>query len=961
MQTIWTRVIQARSTCHCPSCLSGPAAVSRRPTSAITRQNIRYGDAVTFVYSAILATAAVADARRKDAKRKILDDSITQATDALKTVEAEQQRRLQALRITRDEPRFIGAQQQQRVEVFRNATPRHFEAEENCGAQGTDTHSRGAVLQVAERNRRLTEPGGNRYDTPTVSDIDEAKVEESVGPGVHQEMSSAAALPKHGMTSHAEAEKNPLGHHAVQSRWRIFRETSAEKALLQDSNTIEANHMSDKIKRHLASLTALLPEGTLFKDPFPDYTKGQYSSKVWKAPVDRSGGSMHRIVQANTSIAKLIYRLLVISLDVAEDGECILFFGNGAPWKLTSQHRQELYVRITDMTERLTKLRSKTKDIDFDKIPRLSFPSYSFETDNGLSEDSLHKALRNSLAQECALKALLPKLCYILLVSCTPPSVHTYNMLIIRLCQLQYYQVASAVVDSMLECRVRPNEITAAAILRFYSCTKDLRAFKGYISCMNVERGHGLSTAPLGTKITPENRNHFFAVRCKVRRINHRNTEHTLRYIEKTPRNVDTYLALINGWLGFSKLPAALREYIAMLRSGWTPSMTLLCPLLQHCTLTRNWRWGQAIWNEIVEISEVPSRNAYRWMLQLCAIQNKNQEFSVIVQHGTSRGRINVGTSMEDFALSDEDFRDLIRRSRLWYLLATNLEVPNIPPLSSKYPSPIELRFDAQYPSLERAVSDRIDRASIHLSQIELGAFQQSRVDAEPIPPIIKPYRYLAPRRALSRHISRIAKRAVTLRLKYSLRRPAQLASADLLRMRTNRNKREASQTRTAHAIASELALQGRITQPPPKPRRSLTAEWASAAGTLSLLHSPAQPISANSAPTETTTDSKEASPAETPHAMVFSPVLQSPSPQSPPKARNSLDIEEPSAARSKSSLHSSAQSEGRKDSQTKTPQGPTQGAAQWETKGVVRKIFIGFRKVTTNSPANDSSIAMEA
>ena len=76
MQVLWSRA-QARAACRCGSCLH--AAIARRTTTAAGRRRLKISDVFTACYSTILATAAFADAKVKEDRRKEWDRVIAEA------------------------------------------------------------------------------------------------------------------------------------------------------------------------------------------------------------------------------------------------------------------------------------------------------------------------------------------------------------------------------------------------------------------------------------------------------------------------------------------------------------------------------------------------------------------------------------------------------------------------------------------------------------------------------------------------------------------------------------------------------------------------------------------------------------------------------------------------------------------------------------------------------------------
>lgn len=82
MQTIWSRAAQAPGH-HCPSSLRPAQILARRTATTPTRRKATASDVFTACYSAIMASAAVIDAARRDKRRKEIDKEIEEARDGL--------------------------------------------------------------------------------------------------------------------------------------------------------------------------------------------------------------------------------------------------------------------------------------------------------------------------------------------------------------------------------------------------------------------------------------------------------------------------------------------------------------------------------------------------------------------------------------------------------------------------------------------------------------------------------------------------------------------------------------------------------------------------------------------------------------------------------------------------------------------------------------------------------------
>ncbi|KAL2260773.1 hypothetical protein VTK26DRAFT_5127 [Humicola hyalothermophila] len=95
MLGLWT--LAAQRACHCRACLRASNLVAGRATANTAsnprRRKLMASDVFTACYTAIMATAAVLDARRKDKRRRELDDKIAEARSSLAVLLEESQAR----------------------------------------------------------------------------------------------------------------------------------------------------------------------------------------------------------------------------------------------------------------------------------------------------------------------------------------------------------------------------------------------------------------------------------------------------------------------------------------------------------------------------------------------------------------------------------------------------------------------------------------------------------------------------------------------------------------------------------------------------------------------------------------------------------------------------------------------------------------------------------------------------
>lgn len=83
MQTVWSRAVQAQSTCRCRTCLHSTHALARRSTTFAPKRRVSVADIFTACYTTILGTATIIDHQRKEKKRRELDGQLDRARASL--------------------------------------------------------------------------------------------------------------------------------------------------------------------------------------------------------------------------------------------------------------------------------------------------------------------------------------------------------------------------------------------------------------------------------------------------------------------------------------------------------------------------------------------------------------------------------------------------------------------------------------------------------------------------------------------------------------------------------------------------------------------------------------------------------------------------------------------------------------------------------------------------------------
>ena len=295
--------------------------------------------------------------------------------------------------------------------------------------------------------------------------------------------------------------------------------------------------------------------------------------------------------------------------------------------------RESIYNSLAHTNDRLSILRSNAADSDiYQEFESPRIPKYhhrgSFEEyeESTALNTAVHTLLQN-MQGEMNLGPLMSKICYKLLTSRTPPNVHTYNMLLVRFCQLENEDLVQAVCDSMRESHIRPNEITHSTILRFYTLTDNRGAFLDYTRRMRGRDG-GLALARPGQEIPPMTADRYrrFGGQVKI--------------AEKARMNGEVYTSLIVGAIRFWGRERAIGLYRDMICEGWKPNSELFTAILRHCCYYRDWTAGLAVWHQLSRIPERASTLAYECMLRLCRYCQQYEAFDQVLLDGVWRGAL---------------------------------------------------------------------------------------------------------------------------------------------------------------------------------------------------------------------------------------------------------------------------------------------------------------------------------
>jgi hypothetical protein len=269
-------------------------------------------------------------------------------------------------------------------------------------------------------------------------------------------------------------------------------------------------------------------------------------------------------------------------------------------------------------------------------IAKMTIPYYSQREDNShypiveeLNESilGLITAYKN---EEIHFKALVVKICHNLLVSPAPPDLQTINILLLgfySLDQKTYHR--HAVIDAVLHfCRtvkVRPNEITCAAILSSFIKRNMPDKFAEFIALMRAADGtRGLMLAKPEIRITETSQG---------RLIPH--DEIKGKVFQAVNPSALVFWQVVRGVLKFSGIQEAIEICKNFGKLAWGLDRTCLLDLLMRCVKEQDWESGIWVWEQVQIFHrrhKVDLGGIIGAMLALCLKCNEKGMFEEIFQ-----------------------------------------------------------------------------------------------------------------------------------------------------------------------------------------------------------------------------------------------------------------------------------------------------------------------------------------
>ncbi|KAK1999764.1 pentatricopeptide repeat domain-containing protein [Colletotrichum falcatum] len=216
------------------------------------------------------------------------------------------------------------------------------------------------------------------------------------------------------------------------------------------------------------------------------------------------------------------------------------------------------------------------------ELRQRSFPHYEREVDPRALEkcsEDLNSSLRSifEAAQPSNLRRTVAKVCYNLLISTQPPTIHTYNALIKGFDAVGLHPLASKVVKSLFQSKLEPTQGTLVCLLNHFKETNDSGNFSNVIERMTGRDCRGMKIRRKLIDEVREDPNLQTWALVKDVAV-------TKKYvIERACFDSQVFAAIVEGMLSLRYLRNAVATVAFGLKLGFTFSLRTMSQLLDQC------------------------------------------------------------------------------------------------------------------------------------------------------------------------------------------------------------------------------------------------------------------------------------------------------------------------------------------------------------------------------------------
>ncbi|KAI1084649.1 hypothetical protein F5B20DRAFT_522624 [Whalleya microplaca] len=213
------------------------------------------------------------------------------------------------------------------------------------------------------------------------------------------------------------------------------------------------------------------------------------------------------------------------------------------------------------------------------------FPSYEQHlTDAEGTADTrylLGQAIRRLFNQAASTKEIVGKICFNLMVSSAPPTMHTYNTLIAGFNRIQRPDLAQAVIDSYIHTTAWPaTQQTMICLVNHYRGTNQIKELRDTVKRMRGVKDTGLHFHIINKSVLYSRDWLAWAKEvCASRKY---------AYVERARRGDELFNTLIKAWLHLGDVGNAAMVFIACIRNEGTVPIQTLHALFTACLAVVN-------------------------------------------------------------------------------------------------------------------------------------------------------------------------------------------------------------------------------------------------------------------------------------------------------------------------------------------------------------------------------------
>ncbi|XXG97406.1 i-AAA protease yme1 [Hypoxylon texense] len=212
-----------------------------------------------------------------------------------------------------------------------------------------------------------------------------------------------------------------------------------------------------------------------------------------------------------------------------------------------------------------------------------NYPSYHLPfiepDDTAWTRSLLGNSIRRIFNQAASSKETVAKICYNILASSAPPTIHTYNTLIAGFNRIERPDLAQMVVDSYIHDTAWPaTQQTIVCLLSHYRGTNQVNGIRDVISRMRGTKDTGLHFRIISKDaIYSSDWLEWAEKDCASRKH---------AFVERARRNGEIFDNIIKSWLHCGEVGNASMTLIACLRNGYSVTAQTLQKLFAACLAT---------------------------------------------------------------------------------------------------------------------------------------------------------------------------------------------------------------------------------------------------------------------------------------------------------------------------------------------------------------------------------------